>query len=191
MDGLLTELLLLRVVRSVPATSVRDLSRQWTDALACYRRHRNDEHLEALVEEAVRYAGMHLENDLASSSYWSKAPLARRVAVLLFLVDRRVVERRTHKGHCALPAARACRGMGVFPAVPGSLCGRHARACLRPPPRSRSPHTFAPLLSDAHQRFELPESPLPPAITVNLGYPDHGRGGGTRGTGSPSCRFIA
>jgi hypothetical protein len=88
----------VRVEISVPASSVRDLSRQWTDALALYRRHRNDEHLEALVEEAVRYAGLHLEHDLSSSAYWSKAPLARRVAVLLFLVDRRVVTRRTHKG---------------------------------------------------------------------------------------------
>jgi hypothetical protein len=91
--------LVARVERSVPASSVRDLSRQWTDCLARYRRHRNDEHLEALVEEAVRYAGLHLEHDLATSSYWSKAPLARRVAVLLFLVDRRIVERRSHRGH--------------------------------------------------------------------------------------------
>lgn len=82
----------------VPASSVRDLSRQWTDRLAAYRRHRNDEHLEALVEEALRYCGLHLENDLASSAYWTRAPLARRVAVLLFLVDRGVVERRSVKG---------------------------------------------------------------------------------------------
>jgi hypothetical protein len=82
----------------VPASSVRDLSRQWTDRLAPYRRHRNDEHLEALVEEAARYAGLHLENDLSASAYWSKAPLARRVAVLLYLVDRGVVERCTRDG---------------------------------------------------------------------------------------------
>ncbi len=83
----------------MPASSVRDLSRQWTERLAGYRRHRNDEHLEALVEEAVRYTGMHLENDLAASSYWSRAPLSRRVAVLLFLVDRGVVDRKNLKGH--------------------------------------------------------------------------------------------
>lgn len=82
----------------MPASSVRDLSRQWTDRLAVYRRHRNDEHLEALVEEALRYAGLHLENDLTSSSYWARAPLSRRVAVLLYLVDRGVVERRLHHG---------------------------------------------------------------------------------------------
>ena len=79
----------------MPASSVRDLSRQWTDRLASYRRHRNDEHLEALVEEALRYTGLHLENELSSSPYWSHAPLSRRVAVLLFLVDRGIVNRES------------------------------------------------------------------------------------------------
>lgn len=82
----------------MPASSVRDLSRQWVDRLAPYRRHRNDEHLEALVEEAARFAGLHLENDLSRSDYWSKAPLARRVAVLLFLADQGVVERNSLNG---------------------------------------------------------------------------------------------
>jgi hypothetical protein len=82
----------------VPASSVRDLSRPWTGRLAHYRRHRNDEHLAALIEEALRYAGLHLENDLSASDYWSKAPLARRVAVLLYLVDRGVVRRACHHG---------------------------------------------------------------------------------------------
>ncbi len=82
----------------MPATSVRDLSRQWIDRLAPYRRHRNDEHLEALVEETVRFTGLHLENDLSRSEYWAKAPLARRVAVLLFLVDRGVVLRAASNG---------------------------------------------------------------------------------------------
>lgn len=85
----------------MPASSVRDLSRQWTDRLAAYRRHRNDEHLEALVEEAARYTGIRLEHELAESSYWAKASLARRVAVLLFLVDRGVVERRSLQGQIA------------------------------------------------------------------------------------------
>ncbi|MCA1684640.1 MAG: hypothetical protein LC745_01385 [Planctomycetia bacterium] len=82
----------------MPASTVRDFSRQWTDRLAGYRRHRNDEHLEALVEEAIRYTGMHLENELTFSAYWTRAPLSRRVAVLLFLVDRGVVDRSLHKG---------------------------------------------------------------------------------------------
>lgn len=88
----------LRIAFSVPASTVRDLSRQWVDRLASYRRHRNDEHLEALVEESARFAGLHLENDLSRSDYWSKAPLARRVAVLLYLVDQGVVVRDTHEG---------------------------------------------------------------------------------------------
>jgi hypothetical protein len=88
----------LRKAFSVPASSVRDLSRQWVELLAHYRRHRNDEHLDALVEEALRYTGLHLENDLSGSSYWSKAPLIHRVAVLLFLVDRGVVRRISSHG---------------------------------------------------------------------------------------------
>ncbi|MDR3637304.1 MAG: hypothetical protein P4L84_26105 [Isosphaeraceae bacterium] len=82
----------------MPASSLRNLSRQWVDRLVTYRRHRNLEHLEALVEESVRYAGLHLENDLSRSDYWSKAPLARRVAVLLFLVDRGIVTRGVRQG---------------------------------------------------------------------------------------------
>jgi hypothetical protein len=82
----------------VPASSVRDLSRQWVELLSHYRRHRNDEHLDALVEEALLYTGLPLENDLSDSPYWSKAPLARRVAVLLFLVDRGVVGRVSLNG---------------------------------------------------------------------------------------------
>lgn len=92
------EYFLTRNAFSVPASSLRNLSRQWVDRLASYRRHRNVEHLEALVEESVRYAGLHLENDLSRSEYWSKAPLARRVAVLLFLVDRGVVTRTVRSG---------------------------------------------------------------------------------------------
>ena len=80
------------------ASSVRELPRLWTGRLSHFRRHRNDEHLEALIAEALRYSGLHLENDLAASPYWSKAPLARRVALLLYLVDRGVVSRVTKQG---------------------------------------------------------------------------------------------
>ena len=82
----------------VPASTIRDLARQWVEILAPYRAHRNDEHLDALVQEALRYVGLHLENDLSESPYWSKAPLARRAAVLLFLVDRGVVRRGSWNG---------------------------------------------------------------------------------------------
>lgn len=98
MDAHPTSTSLVRNAFSVPASSVRNLSRQWTDRLASYHLHQNDEHLEALVDEAVRYAGLHLENDLASSTYWTRAPLSRRVAVLLFLVDRGVVDRISVRG---------------------------------------------------------------------------------------------
>lgn len=88
----------LRIEFSVSAPFDRALSRRWSGRLASYRRHRNDEHLEALFEEALRYSGLHLENDLSGSPYWSKAPLSRRIAVLLFLVDRGVVDRKVIRG---------------------------------------------------------------------------------------------
>ena len=58
--------------------------------------------------DSATHTGLHLENDLASSSYWSRAPLSRRVAVLLYLVDRGVVDRLSHKGkRVYLPRANA------------------------------------------------------------------------------------
>jgi hypothetical protein len=60
--------------------------------------HRNDEHRQALLQEAVRYAGLHLENDLARSEFWSESPLPERAAVLLFLADRGLLERTTRCG---------------------------------------------------------------------------------------------
>ena len=83
---------------AVPASSVRALSRQWVGQLAHFRRHRHDEHREALVEEALRFVGLHLEGELSRSAYWADAPLARRVAVLLYLVDRGVVSRARRAG---------------------------------------------------------------------------------------------
>lgn len=86
------------------ALSVREYARRWTGRLAHYRGHGNAEHLEALTTEALRYAGMHLENDLAHSSHWSDAPLSRRVALLLFLVDRGVVTRVVRSGRVVFEA---------------------------------------------------------------------------------------
>ncbi len=83
---------------SVFATSLREIARQWVARLASYRRHLHEEHLEALIEETARYVGLRLENDLSRSSYWSEAPLARRVSVLLYLVDRGVVDRLSRGG---------------------------------------------------------------------------------------------
>ena len=61
--------------------------------------HRNDEHLSALVEETARYIGIHLDNDLSRSPYWAEVRLSHTAAVLLFLVDRGVVERTVRRGH--------------------------------------------------------------------------------------------
>lgn len=82
----------------MPAPFVRDLAGNWSDRLAPYRTHRNDEHLEALVDEAARFVGLNLEDDLDRSSFWTRRSLSRRVAVLLYLVDRGVVERRAYRG---------------------------------------------------------------------------------------------
>ncbi len=77
---------------------VKHLARHWIGKLAHYGQHGNDEHCAALFEEAIRYAGLHLENDLSRSPYWSAMPLHQRAIVLLFLVDRAVVERGMRKG---------------------------------------------------------------------------------------------
>ena len=86
------------------ARSPRALARQWVGRLAPYRQHKNDEHREALIEEAARFAGFQLESDLSESAYWAEAPLARRVAVLLFLVDRGAVNRTAFRGRVVYEA---------------------------------------------------------------------------------------
>ncbi|MBX6311331.1 MAG: hypothetical protein IRY99_00175 [Isosphaeraceae bacterium] len=52
----------------------------------------------------MRFVGLNLEDALSASSYWSQAPLARRVAVLLYLVDRGAVVRVAHKGRIVFEA---------------------------------------------------------------------------------------
>lgn len=83
---------------SVSRSFVRNLARTWNGKLSFYRKHRNDEHLLAVVEEAARYVGLHLENDLAASDYWADLPLVRRAGVLLFLADQGVVDRSFRNG---------------------------------------------------------------------------------------------
>ena len=85
-------------------SSVREIARRWTGRLAHYRDHQNAEHLEALVAEALRYTGFHLENDLTHSGHWSTAPLTRRVSLLLFLVDRGIIRRTARGGRLAFEA---------------------------------------------------------------------------------------
>jgi hypothetical protein len=74
------------------------MSRHWSGRIAHYDLHQNDEHREALFEEAVRYSGLFLENDLSGSEFWSATPLAQRAGLLLLLVDRGIVERTTRRG---------------------------------------------------------------------------------------------
>lgn len=93
---------------ALPSEAVRALSRHWTGQLAHYRSHLNDEHREALITEALRYVGIRLESELGASPYWEDKPLARRAAVLLYLVDRGAVGRK------------ASHGRIVFEAVPGA-----------------------------------------------------------------------
>jgi hypothetical protein len=78
---------------TLSSETVRALSRTWIGRLAPYRQHRNPEHREALVADALAYAGLRLEALLDRSSYWQREPLSRRAAVLLFLVDRGAVDR--------------------------------------------------------------------------------------------------
>ena len=87
------------------ASSALELSRLWTGKLAHYRTHSNKEHLEALFAEAVRYTGFHLEDELSLSPYWSKAPLTRRVALLLYTVDRGMVARVIRDGRITFEAS--------------------------------------------------------------------------------------
>jgi len=98
----------LRMVIEEPTlspSSIRELSELWTGSLAHYKTHRNDEHLNALYEETLRYLGLHLENDLCRSEYWSRVSLRRRLAVLLHLVDRGVVDRAVRNGRRVFVAA--------------------------------------------------------------------------------------
>jgi hypothetical protein len=74
----------------------------------------------ALLEEATRYAGLHLENDLVRSEFWSESPLRERAAVVLFLVDRGVIERTMR------------RGRRVFEPLPHSESWVETHAALRP-----------------------------------------------------------
>ncbi|MGC8643026.1 MAG: hypothetical protein ACP5XB_24470 [Isosphaeraceae bacterium] len=81
---------------------VRKLRKSWNGRLAHYQLHRNDEHLSALVEETSHYVGLHLDNDLSRSAYWADVRLGHTAAVLLFLVDKGVVERTVRRGRRVL-----------------------------------------------------------------------------------------
>jgi hypothetical protein len=82
----------------VSPSNLPNIADAWTGRLAHFRAHRNDEHLRALFEEAARYCGLRLENDLCRSEFWSRVPLPRKAAILLFLVDKGVVLRSVRHG---------------------------------------------------------------------------------------------
>jgi hypothetical protein len=88
----------LRIKKSVSAALITHLARHWIGRLSHYGLHHNDEHCLALFDEAIRFSGLHLENDLVHSKFWSAMPLHQRAVVLLFLVDRGVVERGIRSG---------------------------------------------------------------------------------------------
>jgi len=110
----------MRITKSVSQSIANYLAKRWDGRLAHYGLHRNDEHRVALFEEAVRYTGLHLENDLARSDYWSTMPLHQRAIVLLVLVDRGVVERTIR------------RGRRVFEPLPHAESWVESQASLRP-----------------------------------------------------------
>jgi hypothetical protein len=102
----------------VSASLVNQLSRNWIGRIAHYGLHRNDEHRLALFEEAIRYTGLHLENDLTDSEFWSTIPLSQRAGLLLFLVDRGIVERTTRRGRRVFePLAHAESWVGSQPSL--------------------------------------------------------------------------
>jgi len=96
----------------------------WIGRLAHYGAHQNDEHRQALLAEAIRYSGVHLENDLRRSSFWSQMPLDLRAGMLLFLVDRGVVERGVRHGR------------RIYEPVPGAENWVAAQPGLRPSRRT-------------------------------------------------------
>jgi hypothetical protein len=87
------------MVQSYRDGVLAELARTWTTCLATYKTHQNMEHIEALMCEAVRFCGVALEADLKDSPFWNERSLAHRAALLLYLVDRGIVERaRTRTG---------------------------------------------------------------------------------------------
>ncbi|MGO9470043.1 MAG: hypothetical protein ACLQVF_38575 [Isosphaeraceae bacterium] len=101
-------------------SQINQLASRWIGRLAHYRQHGNDEHRLALYEEALLYAGIHLENDLASSPYWSAMSLHHRARVVLFLVDRGVVARNFRNGR------------RVYEPLPHAESWVHSQAALKP-----------------------------------------------------------
>ena len=71
------------------------LNQPWSFRLQGYLNHKNDEHLEALVLETQRFFECRVIHHLAAGSVWHQAQNTHRIAALLFLVDRGMVDRVT------------------------------------------------------------------------------------------------
>jgi hypothetical protein len=131
---------------TIPSETLRALSRTWIGRLAPYRQHHNAEHREALVADALAYAGLRLEGLLDRSSYWQRQPLVRRAAVLLFLVDRGVVDRVLDDGRYVYEARpQAETWVEAQPLLAPHLRPTHELlAAMRSEQAQRRPATDAP-----------------------------------------------
>jgi hypothetical protein len=69
------------------------LERGWYDKLQGYLRHRNDEHLEALVLEVRDFFGDRIHGQLPQCSPWMSSTDALKAGAMLYLIDRGVVKR--------------------------------------------------------------------------------------------------
>lgn len=69
------------------------LNQTWLGQLEGYLHHKNDEHLEALILEVQRFFERRLIGYFSPKSIWHVSHCSRRVAAVLFLVDRGIVNR--------------------------------------------------------------------------------------------------
>ena len=69
------------------------LNQTWIGDLEGYLHHQNDEHLEALILEVQRFFERRLISYFTPKSIWHVSSCSRRVAAILFLVDRGIVNR--------------------------------------------------------------------------------------------------
>ena len=69
------------------------LNQTWIGNLDGYLHHKNDEHLEALILEVQRFFERRLITYFPPKSIWHASNCSRRVAAVLFLVDRGILDR--------------------------------------------------------------------------------------------------
>lgn len=69
------------------------LNQTWIGNLEGYLHHKNDEHLEALILEVQRFFERRLITYFSTKSIWHLSNCNRRVAAVLYLVDRGILDR--------------------------------------------------------------------------------------------------